>query len=437
MLTLTSSRWCSRTSESLAYDANVSNLGIRVLRRVIAMDSFSDVTRNRLEPWTDFAMAAWRSAGAPPELAPEMVYNDPLAYSFNAYHRHENAYRSEFTKSLEIVVQKLTSTTLVEREFSSVWAESFDSWSLWKQLRPFFVFAAALGVDARQVARPAAVYIIGQGVPSNAVDKLLDTSNSYSFGRIERIAPFCMIANSLALPILYDFEGPDAQRIEKIYLHYAGTMYSMMWREFAARYKVPSRVRREDLEKYVTGESRILSSVFYGIGIEWAHVLGGAHINTQVREACDALRRVRQLNDELIDTQDDFWNGILTYPVLHALASSDHSAEVGELLLHVWRAPSDGVDGMDALSHRFHSLLLEAGSFEATAHRAIDQLLTAANFVMDSFEPSLAFDISLILNQRISTLIKRAHVNWGYVADLYQPQHRGEGMMANGRRGTA
>lgn len=386
----------------------------------MAPASFQDLIRTQSATWLEYCRLAWSHSAQPPQLEPSRLYIDPIAYSQDVYRWFETRYQEEFNEVFKQVNSIVRAIGIVTEDFLSIWQQYFDPWSLWKQLRSLFAFSSALDGLASEHIGIATAYVIGQGVPSAAIDKLLDTrDDSVPRQHLESLSSFSLIAYNTALELMRGLSVPG--KVEDIFLHYTRLMYSYMWKESVERYTYPAQVSDVQLEEYTSGESRLLSSVFYSITIEWAFELAGTELSAAGKKACVSFRRVRQLNDEIIDVRDDFRNGILTYPILHSLASRRYGNHMRQLLAEAWPQGRDSIEISDEMITEFHQIILDADSFTATAEKSLSQLSNVMSFIMNSFDTGNAFDISLIVNQRLSTLLKWANNNWRHVPDRYVP----------------
>jgi hypothetical protein len=380
--------------------------------------SFREFARRQSSDWFQYSRMAWINSAQLPQLEPSRLYDDPITYSDNVYSWFDERYHGEFESIFSSVDLALGASNVITEEFIDIWNIHFDPWSLWKQLIPFYAFSRALGGISGESTKVAAAYVIGQGVPSAAVDKLLDTSKEAISGQArEWLTPFCLVAYSTALELMRGADVPS--RVEDSFLHYTKLMYAYMWEESVERFQYPLRIEDGQLRDYVHGRSRILSSVFYSITVAWAFSLAGIELADNGKKACISLRRVRQLNDEIIDAEEDFKNGILTYPMLHSLSSKRYGERMRRILAEAWHAGQDPGKIPADLAAEFHRTLLDSKSFQAAAIESLSQLLDAAGFLMEFFEPGDAFEVSLIVNQRLSTLLKRAANGWHHVPDPY------------------
>ncbi len=155
--------------------------------------SFRDVIQTESAAWLEYCRSAWRHSAQPPQLEPSQLHVDPIAYGQNVYKWFEVKYQEEFHEVFKQVNSTVKMMGIVTEDFLSIWQQYFDPWSLWKQLRSLFAFSSALDGIASEHIGIAAAYIIGQGVPSAAIDKLLDTrDDSMSRQHIERLSSFCL-----------------------------------------------------------------------------------------------------------------------------------------------------------------------------------------------------------------------------------------------------
>jgi hypothetical protein len=207
----------------------------------------------------------------------------------------------------------------------------YDPITIWKQLLPLFVFARALGEIHQHHIEVAKAYAIGKSIPSMIVDRTLDTAH-----KEEQDWLLCLTAYALAIDLFHEAsEVPD--RIEKTFLRYTKTMYYSMWQEKQTRFQLPELVSAATLAEYVNGNSRLLSSVFFGSTIEMAFILANQALPATFPDALLALRKVRQINDELVDLDEDIQHGIITYPYLHCLSSVQWRQQLAKNIQEIWQ----------------------------------------------------------------------------------------------------
>ncbi len=190
-----------------------------------------------------------------------------------------------------------------------------------------------------------------------------------------------------------------------------------MWSEYETRFQIP-KINKDCLRNYIFGNSRLISTVFYSITIENAYKLSAKHIPESILKNLINLRRVRQLNDELIDIYEDISEGLVTYPLLIALANKKYTLEIKKYLRLIW-ASNNKSKYLDELV----DLLIKIGSIKKSALHSYKLLITFLNSIMEHFHPKNAFDITLILNQRIALLTRLEQNGWKQVdvKKLYFP----------------
>lgn len=384
---------------------------------MVNKSSFVQLAKKRTMEWISFSREAWEQAKGPHQLEPYLVFDTPINYGFEVYSWQEKRFKNDF----RVIFRKTDSTSPIinglGKTFADYWSKYYDRWSIWKQLRPFFIFSSELGSVTKLHKDLAIAYILAQGVPSMAIDYALDT-NSRSFDKehLSNLLPFCLTSYIKGIELIRHSGAPSV--IEDILLMHTKQMYDLMWREHENRYIAPSNTTQVQLQHYVSGESRILSSVFYSIAVEWAFILADKTVTNQVRSACIALRKVRQLNDEIIDLEDDFRNGIITFPLLSSLTSRRYKKDTLQLIKSAWDNKST-YNVTNNHINQLNILVRKTGGLFYTASKSLDQLMASANYIMGSFEPKNAFEITLLINQRLSTLIKRANNDWWKVIDHY------------------
>jgi hypothetical protein len=186
---------------------------------------------------------------------------------------------------------------------------------------------------------------------------------------------------------------------------------------------LPDAVSPAVLQDYLTGDSRLLSSIFFGTTIEWAFILHQGTVPAQFKPVLPNLRRLRQLNDELVDVDDDIRYGIVTYPYLHGLASPQYGQQLAQNIRTTWDLDWAGPNSseMEQLTAQRRILLQQAGSFAATATASMNFLRTCMAAVSEQVPATSAFGVTLLLNQRLSHLVRLAQNNWQEIANVYQP----------------
>ncbi len=372
------------------------------------------------DQWLTFAHHAWQAAGSPAELDPYTLMTSPVAYNRATYSWLETRYRTSYRRLFQIINPESRLMQQQPEPFRRHWRIHYDPITIWKQVCPLFVFGDALGGRDQRHIRLAAAYTIGYGIPVMAIDQMLDALPHAEQDMQDWF--FVLAAYALGLEQIQAAHVPT--RITTRFLDYTRQMHHFLWREKSSHFRLPDAVSAEALDDYLTGDSRLLSSIFFGTTIEWAFILHQGGVPAQFTNVLLNLRRLRQLNDELVDVDDDIRYGIVTYPYLHGLASPEYGQQLAQNIRKTWELDWAGPNflEMEQLTVQRRSLLQKAGSFAATATASMDFLRICMAAVSEQFPVPSAFGVTLLLNQRLSHLVRLAQNNWQEIANVYQPE---------------
>jgi hypothetical protein len=371
------------------------------------------------DEWLTFAHHAWQAAGSPTDLDPHTLMTSPVAYNRATYSWLETRYRTSYRQLFQMISPESRLMQQQPEPFQRRWRIHYDPITIWKQVCPLFVFGDALeGVKQRHI-RLAAAYTIGYGIPIMAVDQMLDALPHARQDMQDWF--FVLAAYALGLEQLHAAHVPA--RIATRFLDYTHQMHHFLWREKSSHFRLPDAVSPAVLQDYLTGDSRLLSSIFFGTTIEWAFILHQGTVPAQFKPVLPNLRRLRQLNDELVDVDDDIRYGIVTYPYLHGLASPQYGQQLAQNIRTTWELDWAGPNSseMEQLTAQRRILLQQAGSFAATATASMNFLRTCMAAVSEQVPATSAFGVTLLLNQRLSHLVRLAQNNWQEIANVYQP----------------
>jgi hypothetical protein len=372
-----------------------------------------------LDDWLRYSRASWEAAGSPQTLDPSLLFADPIAHNRASYHWLVARYRQPFHDLYQDIAPDGAVLSQQPPYFIAQWASYYDPITIWKQVSPLFVFAQALGgIDKRHVEL-ARAYTLGYGIPVMAIDRMLDGLPGTPHARDTWL--FALASYALGLEQIQKAKAPES--VLSCFLSHTQQMFHFFWNEERLRYQLPEAVTADVLSEYLAGNSRLLSSIFLPVTISWALVLAKGQVPADFAPALAALRRVRQLNDELVDADDDIRYGIVTYPYLHGLAS-DRAGELAQNIRATWELDRSepGSPGALGLTQQRRQLLRDSGSFAATAQSSLGFLRTAMHAVMRHVPAAAGFDVSLLLNQRLSHLLRLAQNDWKDLPQVYQPE---------------
>jgi hypothetical protein len=178
-----------------------------------------------------------------------------------------------------------------------------------------------------------------------------------------------MTALTYSLKLIRD--NDKTGQLEKIFVYYVNEMYRLMWNDKKSRYSMPVNDIYKQLNKYLGDESRLLSSVFFGITIKWAYAISGKHVPTKINETINHLRKIRQLNDEIVDVDEDVRLGILTYPYLYGLTVNGYKEHLAENIMKTWQGSTS--HEINELNAERKNILRESGAFDSSAMLSINK----------------------------------------------------------------
>ncbi|MDC3960013.1 hypothetical protein [Polyangium jinanense] len=372
-----------------------------------------------LDDWFDYSTASWRAAGGHAPLDPRDIPRDPTSYNRETYRWLAARYRHIYLDFYEAIRADGTLIRQQPAHFARQWAAHYESITIWKQVCPLFVFGQALGgLDARH-RDLARAYVLGYGIPVMAIDRMMDALPGTPSSKNTWL--FVLASYALGLEQLRKVDAKAS--VESCFLRHTQEMYHFFWGEERERYRLPEAVSAATLNEYLEGHSRLLSSIFFAVTIEWAFVLAKGALPPEFAPALVALRKMRQLNDELVDADEDIRYGIVTFPYLHGLASP-HGAVLAQNIISTWQLDRDepGSPKMALLTAQRRAILQEAGSLEAAAQASMRFLRTVMQAVMSHFPAENAFDVTLLVNQRVSHLFRLLQHGWNEIPNVYQPE---------------
>jgi hypothetical protein len=353
--------------------------------------------------WYEYSLESWRGSNAPPQLHPEKIYTDPVKYDMDVYKFLEEKYSNQICSMVDAAEVMLTSQPNFPNYYIDYWNNGFNESSLWKQIIPFLVFGRFLNVDEQSIHEFGKIFVFGQAIPSIVVDKILDeNTNNEKSSDLKNQFLYVIISiinsfNSLAQIKSYN--------LIEIYSSLISSMYEKMWTEHRNRYLIPE-LSDNYIDEYLNGDSRLLSSVFFSIGIESAYKLSGVEIPADLKRNINNLRKVRQLNDELLDFEDDLLNGLITSPILLGLQNPELKGSLEMLINKLWQNNSK------IILKRISNIVHENKYIQYLAQFSYELLLRVFDSIRNNFGSKKAFEISLLLNIRIALLVRLELNDW-------------------------
>ncbi|MEM8638773.1 MAG: NUDIX domain-containing protein [Cyanobacteria bacterium P01_G01_bin.54] len=350
-----------------------------------------------INDWIEYCDSAWDSAGRPHGLKPSLIFSNPIDYDKYYYQYFEHRY-IDLWLAIHSRVNPVNGF-FFKREnivFRKLWERKFSWKTIWKQTLPFLVYGTTLGVTHEILIELASLYCLGQAIPSMVIDQLLDNK------AVEASKPdvvFCVLAYIKALRGLRHMKLPCENAIEDTFLDLTCEMYDRMLTEHDGRSnkKIPQFLL-DSICEYLSPNSRLRSSIFFGILPIWAHALADRDLSERFIESTIALRTVRQLNDEILDVHEDICNGLLTLPWLYAL---EEKPELRGKIEMLWQDTAN----LDVINDCKEILKNSSGQYRA-ASKSMEILSESMRTTMEYFNVGSAFEITLLHNIRL------ALVNW-------------------------
>lgn len=266
------------------------------------------------------------------------------------------------------------------------------------------VFSDALGIDKEKVHDLAYKFVCGQSIPSVIVDSYLDFDNKNE-DAISNIL-FSNVCNLSSMnSLFYSYNN----KIFESYIRHVNLMYSLMWSEYKNIYFLPPNVDKKYIYEYIYGEnSRLVSSVFFGIGVEWAHILKHGYVSNDISLLSDRLRRLRQLNDEISDWKKDISIGLVTLPFLNCIENKEYSQSSLKLIGDCW----DRDESHYYFCDKLHEILVLSGAFYKSSLSSLKITKEITDVLSHSFTHKNCFDIGLLINLRVCRLVRIIDNNW-------------------------
>lgn len=364
------------------------------------------------EEWLTFANAAWSAAGRPDGLNPLSLESDPTAYDVSYYGYFERRFLDLWLNVYNRV--KPGGGTLIRGEtpdFLEAWRRNFSWGTIWKQLLPLFVYGEVVGANNDVLVELASHYCIGQAIPSVVIDRLLDEPAVGSSDNGD--AAFSIVCYIKGVSGIRLSEFRFSAEIENCFHAHTRAMYGLMLVEHARRFVLPLPSLSELISDYFTPKSRLSSSVFFGILPRWAYLLAGKEPTSVLNESFDALRSVRQLNDEIADVYGDLARGLITLPWLYAL---EQAPDLRELIELYWRH----LDSAEA-RHACRTRLSATKAMQRACCSSLDLLSRSMNATIGTFPASRCFGVTLLHNVRWAHVMRMQQNDYEDITPPRQP----------------
>jgi 8-oxo-dGTP pyrophosphatase MutT (NUDIX family) len=221
------------------------------------------------------------------------------------------------------------------------------------------------------------------------IDRIMDNANPDA---TSEDPAFCILSFIKFLQGLHKLRVPCVEKLENSFIELTIEMYEKMLIEHDQRFEKIPNFLSDAIKDYLSPQSRLLSSIFFGVLTIWAHALANKIPSASIIESTEALRCVRQLNDEIVDVYDDILNGLFTLPWLYAL---EERSDLREKVNKLWADTKNHDAFMEC-----ERILKDTSGMERAASKSLEILSKSMTITMESFKPEEAFDISIIHNIR-------------------------------------
>lgn len=347
------------------------------------------------DTWLEFSRSSWDAAGRPKGLDPAYILSDPAKYDHAYYNYFEQKYMYMWY-SIYSRVNPDTGSLIKEEnvEFRDAWQRNFNWPTVWKQTLPLLVYGTTLGADNDVLVELASWYCLGQAIPSMVVDRILD--NDTNIDQHNGDVAFCMLAYIKALKGIRSMGLPNTVKLEDVFLALTSEMYERMYTEHHNRFTLHPGYISDAIQTYLSPNSRLLSSVFFGILPLWSYILTNEQPDDKIKDSLMKLRTVRQLNDEVLDAKDDLSHGLLSLPWLYAL---EEKPELRELIKRMWNQKNR----KSLIDSCFQLLSITSGR-ERAMEQSAACLSQSMHNTMECLPTEKAFDVTLIHNVRWALL---------------------------------
>ena len=116
--------------------------------------------------------------------------------------------------------------------------------------------------------------------------------------------------------------------------------HGRMYQDHYERYdEAKLDVTHEDIRNYIMSDhSRIFASGYWEVMTRGVFARNGIHFPKYLQRLDRHLRRLRQLIDELYDTEEDVCAGLVTLPLLYALKESNAGVDLKKEVKQTWES---------------------------------------------------------------------------------------------------
>ncbi|HUU40650.1 MAG TPA: hypothetical protein VMW42_06910 [Desulfatiglandales bacterium] len=255
------------------------------------------------------------------------------------------------------------------------------------------------------------MYSLGLGLSSMEVDHTADSSRK-SLPEFYDSLLFAVVA--LLLGLDHGMGKKNQEDIVQRFLSHTIKMLERQWEEMENHFQFPLNITELKLQDYLNGPSRLDVAIFFPLAIESSYINVGMNPPEEAIKLGKMLSRVRQLNDEIVDIEEDIRAGILTFPYMHGLCCLEKRGQIKTFIEQLWRTKESSIDPQktSSIERGAYELLLNSGSLKATAIESIRLINSCTEMVMRLFAPDRCFSLCLLITQRFAHIRRLEQNRW-------------------------
>lgn len=303
--------------------------------------------------------------------------------------------------------------------------------SLWKihvaQVKPEYLFRHSLpflivedsffGDEKGKAAPYLAALLLGYTLVLGQLDYFFD-GNEPVIGRGNAplkldqadTAAFCTKSIYAAIGLLLDLKNGEIVARDAL-LPFGNFVVSRLYQDYLEKFRREVLKTPPSVDEYLNSPISSLRASSY-----WEVMLRGsfARHNQQppkaLVDACDRLRALRQVVDEIADLCDDVLEGSLTLPVLLILHDSRYQKNASKLIQQAWDKTSDLASRKEAVA-RLHDLIVGAGIF-AHVYTIAETMWREGREYCRTIEKEKGRAFTLLLDIKMAKLVAMSRNGW-------------------------
>lgn len=146
--------------------------------------------------------------------------------------------------------------------------------------------------------------------------------------------------------------APDTRKLAHL-LSVTNFVHSRMYKDYTERYRPEYLLLPEKrIDHYLHSQrSRLLGSGYWEVMARASFVQRAKPFPAHLHAIDIKLRKFRQMIDELADVEEDVCSGLVTLPVLHALAHHKQTAILRSKIIKCWDHKAAEAAGIDTFLH--------------------------------------------------------------------------------------